>query len=92
MELLGNRVFLRIPKQKDTKLFVQHNTKEALQKEMLSKMNKLEVHTIGSSVVNLKIGDLVLVDPSKLAQTLAIDISDVECVLLVNPFDIIMIW
>ena len=93
MKLLGNRIYLEMPKQEeDNKLIVDDNTKEALQKEMLKKMSKLKVHTMGDTISTLKKGDVVLVDPGVLAKAPLVDLSETEQVLLVSPFDIIMIW
>ena len=38
MKLLGNRIFLEMPKKEESKLIVDENTKEALNKEMLKKL------------------------------------------------------
>ena len=93
MKLLGNRIYVEMPKQnEDSKLIVDENTKEALQKEMLKKMSKLKVHTVGDLVTSIKAGDIILVDPSSLSKAPLIPLSDEEQVLLVSPFDIIQIW
>lgn len=93
MKLLGNRIYIEMPKQEEeSKLIVDENTKEALQKEMLRKFSKLKVHTVGDTVSNLKAGDIVLVDPGTLSKAPLINLSDDEQVLLVSPFDVIMIW
>ena len=82
-----------MPKQEEeSKLIVDENTKEALQKEMLKKFSKLTIHTVGDTVSNLKAGDVVLVDPGTLSKAPLINLSDDEQVLLVSPFDVIMIW
>jgi hypothetical protein len=93
MKLLGNRIYLKMPEQQEeNKLIVDENTKEALQREMLKKFSKLTVHSVGDIVTNIKPGDVVLVDPSKVSQGHLIDLSDDEQVILVSPFDVIMIW
>jgi hypothetical protein len=93
MKLLGNRIYIEMPKQEEeSKLIVDENTKEALQKEMLKKFSKLKVHTVGDTVSNIKSGDIVLVDPGTLSKAPLINLSDDEQVLLVSPFDVIMIW
>jgi len=93
MKLLGNRIYIEMPKQEEeSKLIVDENTKEALQKEMLKKFSKLTVHTVGDTVSNIKSGDIVLVDPGTLSKAPLINLSDDEQVLLVSPFDVIMIW
>jgi hypothetical protein len=93
MKLLGNRIYLEMPTQnEDSKLIVDENTKEALQREMLKKFSKLTVHTVGDTVSTMKAGDVVLVDPGVLSKAPLIDLSEDEQVLLVSPFDVIMIW
>lgn len=92
MKLLGNRIFLELPKKEESKLIVDENTKEALQKEMLKKMSKLKVHSVGDTVNNIQPGDIVLVEPMKLRDAPVIDISDEVQLLLMSPFDVIMIW
>lgn len=93
MKLLGNRIYLNVPQQvEESKLVVDENTKEALQREMLKKFSRLTVHSVGDIVTNIKPGDVVLVDPAKVSQGHLIDLSDDEQVILVSPFDVIMIW
>ena len=93
MKLLGNRIYLEMPKQdEESKLIVDENTKESLQREMLKTFSKLTVHTVGDTISNIKTGDVVLVDPGVLAKAPLVDLSETEQVLLVSPFDVIMIW
>ena len=93
MKLLGNRIYVEMPKQnEDSKLIVDENTKEALQKEILKKMSKLKVHTVGDLVTSIKAVDIILVDPSSLSKAPLINLSNDEEVILVSPFDVIMIW
>ena len=81
-----------MPKQEESKLVVDENTKEALQMEMLKKMSKVKVHSVGTTVQDIKAGDLILVDPFALSKSPLIPLSDSETVLLVSPFDVIMKW
>lgn len=91
-QLFGNRIYLEIPKQEESKLVVDENTKEALQKELLKKMSKLKVYSVGDLITNINIGDVVLVHPDALKQALIIPLSEEVSVLLVSPFDIIHRW
>ena len=94
-KLLGNRIYLEMPKKEESKLVVDENTKEALQKEMLKKMSRLKVHSVGTAITDpdLKVGVEVLVDPVALRdKTLVIPLSEEEDVLLVSIFDIVHIW
>ena len=90
--LLGNRIYLELPKKEESKLIVDDNTKEALEKEMYKKMSRLTVHSVGTANMDVKAGDVVLVDPQALQKAPLIPLSDDENVLLVSPFDVIMIW
>ena len=92
MKLLGNRIYLEIPKKEESKLIVDENTKEALEKEMYKKMARLTVHSVGTANMDVKPGDVVLVDPAALQKAPLIPLSEDEQVLLVSPFDVIMIW
>ena len=91
-KLLGNRVYVEVPERKKSKLEVDANTKEALQREMLKKMSRLKVYDVGDSVSTFKAGDEVLVDPGHLKDALLIPLTDDKEVLLLSPFDIIHVW
>lgn len=91
MKLLGNRIFLEMPKKEDSKLIVDENTKEALNKEMLKKLSKLKVDSVGDTVTNVKENDLVLVDPNHLQKCPIIEVEGRELI-LVSPFDVILVW
>jgi len=90
--LLGNRIYVEIPKKDESKIIVDENTKEALQREMLKKMAKLTVYDVGDLVSTVKAGDVILVDPGKLKDAMVIPLSDDKDVLLVSPFDVIHVW
>ena len=91
-KLLGNRIYVEMPKKEDSKLVVDENTKEALQREMLKKMSKLTVYAVGDSVSTIAPGDIILVDPGSLSKAPLIPLSDEKDVLLVSPFDVIHVW
>ena len=91
-KLLGNRVYVEVPERKKSKLEVDANTKEALQREMLKKMSRLKVYDVGDLETTFKEGDEVLVDPGKLKDALLIPLTDDQEVLLLSPFDIIHVW
>ena len=93
-KLLGNRIYLEMPPQDDNStLIVDDNTKEAVQRELLNKMSKLKVVQVGTIVTEIKIGDWVLVDPAALNKATLVPINDNDDrVILVSPFDVIMVW
>jgi hypothetical protein len=55
-------------------------------------MSKLKVVQVGTSITEIKIGDIVMVDPFALQKAPLVPISDDELVILISPFDIIQIW
>lgn len=83
-----------MPKKEESKLIVDHNTKEALHKEMLKKMSKLKIHSVGAGVNDNELvpGAIVLVDPAALAKAQIVNLSDDLDVLLITQFDIVHIW
>jgi hypothetical protein len=93
-KLLGNRILLELPPQDDnSKLIVDENTKESLQRELLNKMSKLKVLQVGTLITEIKVGDLVLVDPAALNKATLVPINDNDDrAILVSPFDVIQIW
>lgn len=91
-QLRGNRVYLELPKKEESKLVVDENTKEALQKELLKKMSKLKVYALGDFVTDIIPGDEVLIDPTALSKALIIPLSEEKEVLLVSSFDIVHVW
>jgi len=94
-KLLGNRVLLELPPQEEeSKIVVDENTKEALQRELLNKMSKLKVLQVGTIVTEIKEGDWVLADPAALNKATLVPISDdgEQRAILISPFDIIQIW
>ena len=93
-KLLGNRIYLEMPPQDDnSKLIVDDNTKEAVQRELLNKMSKLKVVQVGTIVTEIKIGDWVLVDPAALNKATLVPINNNDDrAILVSPFDVIMVW
>lgn len=94
-ELLGNRIYLEIPKKKEDKIIVGENTKEELKKELLQKMKKLKIVMVGIGIADpsIKVGKYVLVNPEALARTASvIPISDDLDVLRVTYFDIEHVW
>jgi hypothetical protein len=87
-------VLLELPPQdEESKIVVDENTKEALQRELLNKMSKLKVLQVGTIVTEIKAGDWVLVDPAALNKATLVPINENdERAILVSPFDIIQIW
>ena len=90
-QLRGNRLLLDLPKKDEGKLIVDENTKEALEREMMQKLNKLTVHAVGDLITDIKVGDEILVDPASLGKAPVIPIGE-ENKLLVSPFDVILVW
>jgi hypothetical protein len=90
-QLRGNRILLDLPKKEEGKLIVDENTKEALEREMIQKYQKLTVYAVGDVITDVKPGDSVLVDPSSLSKAPVIPMGD-DPKLLVSSFDVILVW
>jgi hypothetical protein len=91
-KLRGNRVFLEFPRKEDSKLYVDHNTKEALEEEMVKKLGRLKVYAVGDLISDIEKGDYVLVDPEALAKAKRVPLSEAKSVILVSQFDIALVW
>jgi len=93
-KVFGNRVLIRLPKRENSKIEVDHNTKEALEKELAIKHGSVEVVSVGETVTYLEVGDFVMVEPSALTKALAIPAlcTDDFIIGLISPFDIILRW
>ena len=48
--LLGNRIFLEMPKQEETKLIVDENTKEALNRILDTTVDNIEAYINGKPI------------------------------------------
>lgn len=95
-KLLGNRVYLELPKKdEENKIIVDENTKEALKKELLKKINRLKVYAVGTGITEEALieGVEVLVDPMALKdRATVVPLGDDKEVLLISIFDIVHIW
>ncbi len=95
-QLRGARILLDAPS-KDSKLYVDENTREALQREMMQKMRELSVFAVGDLVTDIVPGDKILVDPNALQKSQVIPFGVDEegeeiTKILVSPFDVILVW
>lgn len=91
-QLRGNRLLLDLPNEGESKLIVDENTKEALEKEILQKLDKLNVYAVGDLVTDIKVGDKVLVEPSAIRGKAVVFTIGGERKILVSPFDVVLIW
>lgn len=91
-KLIGNRIYLKMPRVGDEKVIVDHNTREALMKEFKSKMMRATIYDVGDTVKDFAEGQVVLVDDKALANAAYYPLDGETTVILVSPFDIIHIW
>lgn len=96
VEVLGKNVYLTLPPKEDSKLIVDENTKEALQKELILKMSRLQIWAVGEGAnPKLKVGSWVCVNPEALqrAKMIPFKIEGKEVVkALILDYDIVHIW
>lgn len=76
MKIWGNRVYLSVPPPKEYKVSVPDHIKAQEQQEYLEKLDRLEVFNVGAEVKNIKIGDIVQVDPIGLRRGRQLKIGD----------------
>ena len=91
-KLLGPRLFLQLPKKEEGKLIVDENTKEALEREMMKKLQRLTVSAVGDGVNDINVGDEVLVEASAISKAPVIPMGEDNNQLLVSRFDVILVW
>jgi len=92
-KVLGKYVYLEIPTQEEFKFEVDHNTKEALEKEWIAKLNKLKVWAVGESAnPSIKEGDFVLMDPNAISTLKMIPMDDGTKKGLILDYHIVHIW
>jgi cellobiose-specific phosphotransferase system component IIB len=91
-QLRGNRVFLEIPPRKETVIELTPELEAQLVKEEMEKYTKLTVYSVGDLIQDIKEGDVVLVDPQVLQKSPIVKLSDEKSVIMVNTFDIALIW
>lgn len=90
--VLGKFVYIELPPKEESKLIVDENTKEALSKELLIKMQKLKIWATGDAAnPKLKEGQVVLVNPSALQKAQIVPING-SIKALILDYDIIHIW
>jgi hypothetical protein len=89
-KLLGNRIYLLF-EQEESPVIVDENTKIALQEAFAKKMLRAKVYDVGTTVLDIKKNEEVLVDPKALQNASVIPLGDIN-VLLVSPFDVVHVW
>lgn len=94
--VLGKFVYITLPPQEDSKLIVDSNTKEALNKELMMKLSRLKVWAVGDAAnPKIKENSWVLVNPSALqrAEIVPFEFEGEKTLkALISDYDIIHIW
>jgi hypothetical protein len=97
--VMGRFIYIEMPPKPETKVIVDENTKEALQKAMLENLRVTTVFAKGDAVSDkINVGDKVLVNPASLANpsTSIITLKNSEdedvVVALIQDYDIIHVW
>ena len=92
-KVLGKFVYIDIPEKPETKIQVDENTKEALQKEWIAKLSKLKVWAVGENAnPSIKEGDMVLIDPNAINTIKMIPMDDGSTKGMVLDYNIVHIW
>ena len=92
-KVLGKFVYIDIPEKPETKIQVDENTKEALQKEWIAKLSKLKVWAVGENAnPSIKEGDMVLIDPNAINTIKMIPMDDGSTKGMILDYNIVHIW
>lgn len=91
-QLLGTRIYLEIPKMKESNLVIDQKLKEEQLKEDMKKFSRLKVYAVGDSETLIKPGDEVLVNLEALNLAPIIPLSSHKSVILFPRFEVIHIW
>jgi hypothetical protein len=92
-KVLGKNVYISLPEEdKKSKIIVDENTKDELNKQLLKKMSKLQVWAVGEGTTVVEVGDWVLVNPEALSRAKMVEFDDGVIRALVLDYDIIHIW
>lgn len=91
-KLLGRRVYLEIPKEPKSDLYLDEESRALLEAEKMKKYCRLVVYAVGNDISDLNEGDEVMIDPSAAAKVFKIPISADKEVIMVSYYDIAHIW
>lgn len=91
-KLLGRRIYLEIPEEPKSDLYLDDETKAAVEADRAKKYCRLVVYAVGSDVTDISEGDEVMIDPMAASKVYKIPISPDKDVLMVSIFDIAHIW
>lgn len=90
--VLGRYVYIDVPEKPETKIEVDENTKQALMKEWISKLSRLQIWAVGTATSdNIKEGDWVLVDPERIGSIKMVPFDGHTKALIMEDY-IVHIW
>lgn len=91
-KLLGNRIYLIMPTIPESFLVLSDEIKKSLISSEQKKFQKLTVYAVGDTVSIIGEGDVVLVEPTAIANAPIIELTDKLSVIMVSVFNIIHVW
>lgn len=91
-KLMGKRIYLEMPEEPKSTLHLDEESKLALEAEKMKTWGKLKVYAVGSNVVDITEGDMIMIDPNAVTRILKIPLSEDRTVLLVSEFDVAHVW
>lgn len=92
-KVLGKYVYVEVPIRKESKLTLDENTKESLQKEFLKQLSRVQVWAVGNMASQeIAEGDWVLVDPIALRDAKMVPFEDGVTRALILDYNVIHIW
>lgn len=91
-QLRGQRVLLELPKVVAKSIYLDEKTLKSVMEQSVKDMMKLKVYAVGSTVSDVKEGDVVKLDNIPMYLHNIIDLGNDLSVIQVNVVDIAIIW
>lgn len=91
MKLLGKRIMLDRPEQKQSSIELTEAQQKSLDMDLMKEWTKLNVYAVGDDVENIKAGDKVYVYVNSLANAEVIEIEGKKKMIISLP-EIVLKW
>lgn len=88
----GYRVYLLVPDVVASKIHMTDDVKKSVIEAKMEDFRKLKVYAVGDAVIDIKEGDVVMIDDRVLANSHPVAINKELSVFIVNVNDISHIW
>lgn len=91
MKLLGKRIMLDRPEQKQSKIELTEAQQKLIDVELMKEWTKLNVHSVGDEVETVKPGDKVYVYVNSLANAEVVEVEGKKK-MIVSLAEVVIVW